>query len=68
MDLSLKINISLNSCKMSQNSCSTCFLTEDEVLIGSSHSSEKSMQLDVRKLSLGRRHLVNTYEVKANMV
>jgi len=26
------------------------------------------MQLDVRNISLGRRHLVNAYEVKAGMV
>ena len=26
------------------------------------------LQLDVRNLSLGRRHLVNAYEVKAGMV
>ena len=34
-----------------------------KVLTGTSHYSSR-LQLDVRNLSLGRRHLVNAYDVK----
>jgi len=37
-------------------------------LTASTHVIFSRMQLDVRNLSLGRRHLVNAYEVKADMV